>query len=168
MPVQFVAQEADYTTVVASLYDSSSSNQGMEDLKKLSDEGDAKATYLLSRLYYNYKPTDFCPDSIRNLQQLLHVSFDDIKAHQLLKKSVEQDGEDYHSLYELACDYWKGEQRTTAVKKRHGEQAKYYFDKAREYALEANDQNYVSMIDCYLDDYRRWTKNLRDINMKNQ
>ena len=168
VPVQFVAQEADYTTVVASLHDSSLSTQGMEDLKKLSDKGDAKATYLLSRLYYNYKPTDFCPDSIRSLQQSLHISFDDIKAHQLLRKSVEQDSQDYHSLYELACDYWKAEQRTDAVKDRDGNLAKSYFDKAREYAVEANDQKYVSMIDTYLDDYRKWAEIVRRNNLKVQ
>ena len=168
VPVQFVAQKADYTTVVASLHDSSLSNRGLEDLKKLSDEGDAKATYLLSRLYYNYKPTDFCPDSIRSLQQSLHISFDDIKAHQLLRKSVEQDSQDYHSLYELACDYWKAEQRTDAVKDRDGNLAKSYFDKAREYAVEANDQKYVSMIDTYLDDYRKWAEIVRRNNLKVQ
>lgn len=168
VPVQFVAQKADYTTVVASLHDSSLSTQGLEDLKKLSDEGDAKATYLLSRLYYNYKPTDFCPDSIRSLQQSLHISFDDIKAHQLLRKSVEQDSQDYHSLYELACDYWKAEQRTDAVKDRDGNLAKSYFDKAREYAVEANDQKYVSMIDTYLDDYRKWAEIVRRNNLKVQ
>lgn len=168
VPVQFVAQKADYTTVVASLHDSSLSTRGVEDLKKLSDEGDAKATYLLSRLYYNYKPTDFCPDSIRSLQQSLHISFDDIKAHQLLRKSVEQDSQDYHSLYELACDYWKAEQRTDAVKDRDGNLAKSYFDKAREYAVEANDQKYVSMIDTYLDDYRKWAEIVRRNNLKVQ
>lgn len=163
-----VAPEADYTTVVASLHDSSLSTQGMEDLKKLSDKGEAKATYLLSRLYYNYKPTDFCPDSIRSLQQSLHISFDDVKAHQLLRKSVEQDSQDYHSLYELACDYWKAEQRTDAVKDRDGNLAKSYFDKAREYAVEANDQKYVSMIDTYLDDYRKWAEIVRRNNLKVQ
>ena len=166
--IQIERQKANYTTVVASLHDSSLSTRGMEDLKKLSDEGDAKATYLLSRLYYNYKPTDFCPDSIRNFQQSLHISFDDIKAHQLLRKAVEQDGQDYHSLYELACDYWKAEQRTQAVKDRDGNLAKSYFDKAREYAIEANDQKYVSLIDTYLDDYRKWAEIVRRNNLKVQ
>ena len=165
-PIQILEQKANYPSVVASLHDSSSSNQGMEDLKKLSDEGDARATYLLSRLYYSYKPADFCPDSIRSLQKFLHISSDDVMAHQLLRKSVEQDGKDYHSLYELACDYWKGEQRTDAVKNRDGYLAKYYFGKAREYALEANDQKYVSMIDDYLEDYREWCENVRRINLK--
>lgn len=167
-PTPLVTQETDYTSVVASLHESSSSDYGLESLKKLSDEGDAKATFLLSRLYYSYKPTDYCPDSIKNLQQSLHMSFDDIKAHQLLKKSVEQDGNDYHSLYELACDFWKAEQRTKAVEDRDGKLAKSYFDKAREYALEANDQKYVSMIDSYLEDYKKWIENLRRNNLKVQ
>ena len=73
---------------------------------------------------------------------------------------------DYHSLYELACDYWKADQRTDAVKERVGNLAKSYFDKAREYAVEANDQKYVSMIDVYLDSYREWVENVRKINLK--
>ena len=167
-PTPLVTQKTDYTSVVASLYESSSSDNGLESLKKLSDEGNAKATFLLSRLYYSYKPTDYCPDSIKKLQQSLHISFDDIKAHQLLKKSVEQDGNDYHSLYELACDFWKAEQRTEAVEDRDGKLAKSYFDKAREYALEANDQKYVNMIDTYLEDYKKWTENVRRNNLKVQ
>lgn len=161
-----VAQEASYTSVVASLHNSSSSSQVLEDLKRLSEDGDAKATYLLSRLYYRYKPTDYCPDSIRSFQLSLNISSDDMMAHRLLRKSVEQDGNDYHSLYELACDYWKAEQRTDAVKDRDGNLAKFYFDKAREYALEANDQKYVSMIDDYLDDYRKWYEIVRKNNLK--
>ena len=167
-PTPLVTQKTDYTSVVASLYESSSSDNGLESLKKLSDEGNAKATFLLSRLYYSYKPTDYCPDSIKKLQQSIHISFDDIKAHQLLKKSVEQDGNDYHSLYELACDFWKAEQRTEAVEDRDGKLAKSYFDKAREYALEANDQKYVNMIDTYLEDYKKWTENVRRNNLKVQ
>lgn len=170
-PTPYESQKSDNKLHVTSLHALPSSNQGMETLEKLeklSDEGDAKATYLLSRLYYSYKPTDFCPDSIRHLQRSLHISFDDIKAHQLLRKSVEQDGRDYHSLYELACDYWKAEQRTDAVKDRDGNLAKSYFDKAREYAVEANDQKYVSMIDSYLDDYRKWAEIVRRNKLKVQ
>lgn len=163
-----VSQKTDYTSIVASLHDSSTSDQGLEKLKVLSDEGDAKATYLLSRLYYSYKPTDFYPDSIKSLQQSLRISSDDIKAHQLLRKSVEQDDKNYHSLYELACDYWKAEQRTEAVKDRDGKLAKLYFDKARVYAVEANDHKYVSMIDAYLDDYRKWAEIVRRNNLKVQ
>ena len=161
-----LTQTTDYSSAVASLHDPSSSSQGLEDLNKLSDEGDAKATYLLSRLYYSYKPTDFCPDSIKTLQRFLHMPLDDVKAHQLLKKSVEQDDQDYHSLYELACDFWKAEQRTEAVKNREGNLAKYYYDKAREYAVEANDQSYINMIDAYLKDYKKWDNYVRKYNLK--
>ena len=156
VPVQPVAEPTNYESAIATLHESSLSEQGIETLKKLSNEGNAKATYLLSRLYYSYKPTDFCPDSIKSLQLSLHMSLDDVKAHQLLLKSVEQDDKDYHSLYELACDFWKAEQRTEAVKDREGNLAKSYFDMARKYAVEADDQEYVSMIDSYLDDYRKW------------
>lgn len=165
---QEVAQTTDYASAVISLHDSSLSNKGIMDLNRLSDEGDAKATYLLSRLYYSYKPTDYCPDSIRSLQQSLHMSYDDIKAHELLKKSIEQDEKNYHSLYEIACDYWKADQRVKGlspeVKERR--KSKAYFDKAKEYAIEANDQKYVNMIDAFLEDYKRWTDNVRRNNLK--
>ena len=96
------------------------------------------------------------------------MSLDDVKAHQLLQKSVEQDGRDYHSLYELACDFWKADQRTAAVKKREGHLAKSYFDKARDYAVEAKDQRYINMIDAYLKDYEKWDKMVKQNHLKVQ
>ena len=89
---------------------------------------------------------------------------------QLLKKSVEQDGSDYHSLYELACDFWKADQRIEGLSAEVEERrkSKTYFDKAREYAIDANDQKYVSMIDAYLEDYKKWTEILRRNNIKIQ
>ena len=164
-PPIIVTEKANYASATASLHSSSTASKGMEDLKKLSNEGDAKATYLLSRLYYNYKSIDFYPDSMRILQQTLHISCDDVKAHQLLRKSVEQDDKDYHSLYELACDYWKAKQRTIAVKKRNGDLAKSLFEKAREFAVLANDSQYVSMIDNYLSDYKRWIDIAKENNL---
>lgn len=166
LPVTTVA--LNYPSTVAALYNTSSSPQALENLQKLSDKGNAQATFLLSRLYYGYKSFDFCPDSIHNLQQSLHMSLDDVKAHQLLQKSVEQDGGDYHSLYELACDFWKADQRTAAVKKREGHLAKSYFDKARDYAVEAKDQRYINMIDAYLEDYEKWDKMVKQNHLKVQ
>lgn len=153
-------EDINYPSTIVALYSPSASSKALEDLKTLSDNGDAKATFLLSRLYYSYKSFDFCPDTIRRLQLSLHMSLDDVMAHQLLQKSVEQDADDYHSLYELACDYWKADQRTVAVKNREGELAKSYFDKARKYALEADDREYVKMIDAYLSDYQKWRENV--------
>ena len=153
---QTKVEEVTYPSAVASLYSASNTEGALDNLKKLSDEGNAQATYLLSRLYYNYKSFDFCPDSIRNLQQMLIISKNDVIAHQLLQKSVEQDAEDYHSLYELGCDYWKADQRTIAVENREGDLAKSYLDKARELALKANDEEYVKLIDDYLSDYQEW------------
>lgn len=166
-----IVQTKDYSSAVASLYNAPSSSQGLKDLQILSDEGDAKATYLLSRLYYKYKNDTIDPlrpDSIIRLQQILKISSDDVRAHELLEKSVIQDGADYHSLYELACDYWKATQRTEAVKKREGDKAKEYFDKARKYAAEANDLEYIILIDRYFDAYREWLKNMRRIESKEQ
>lgn len=161
--IPYELREADYKSAVASLHDSSTSSQGMDDLKKLSDEGNAKATYLLSRLYYNYKTTDYCPDSISNFQQILHVSFDDNKAHDFLKKSVEQDGKDYHSLFELACDFWKVDQRIKDLGGRdpkEGDMAIRYFHDALVYAKRAHDGLYVKMILSYKKEIDEWLDNV--------
>lgn len=158
-------EEISYPATVTALYSASASDEALENLKKLSDDGNAQATYLLSRLYYNYKSFDYCPDSIQTLQNMLNIPRNDAKAHELLLKSVEQDSADYHSLYELACDYWKADQRTQAVENREGNLAKSYFDKARNLALQANDKKYVKMIEAYLSDYQRWLERVRKNNI---
>ncbi len=156
--------DLNYPSTVAALYSTSLSSQALEDLHKLSNNGNAKATFLLSRLYYSYKASDFCPDSIRRLQQFLQISPDDVKAHQLLQKSVEQNDKDYHSLYELACDYWKAEQRTKAVKRRdanNADKAINYFHDALIYAKAANDRQYAEMISSYRQPIERWLNNVK-------
>ena len=155
-----------YPSAIVALHDPVQPERGLKELENLSDSGDAKATFLLSRLYYEYKEyryknrteTDYCPDSIIELQNSLHITHNDKKAHHLLQKAVSQDSTDYHSLYELACDYWKAKQRVEALE-RDGKLAKHYFDKAREYADKADNQQYVKMIDSYLKAYQEWLKN---------
>lgn len=157
-----------YTSTIAALYSPSASTQALEDLTLLSDRGNAKATFLLSRLYYNYKDSinDVCPDSIRNLQQILHIPHDDIMAHQLLKKSVEQDGKDYHSLYELACDFFLAKQRTIAVEKRNAanvDKAIGYFHDAAIYAKAAHDNVYAEKISSCRKSIEEWIGNVRNM-----
>lgn len=156
----------DYSSTVASLYKASESAQGLENLKKLSNEGDARAAFLLSRLYYKYKAHDYCPDSIIHLQKSVNISFDDSLAHELLLKSIELNNRDYHYLFELACDYWKADERIATIEEREGRLAKSYFDEARKYAIEAGDQKYINMIDDYLKDYNKWMDNVSKYNLK--
>lgn len=139
--------------------------EGLATLERLSQKGDGKATYILSRLYFKSKlPDDFCVDSILKLQKKSGVSYDNNKAHRLLLDAVSQDPKNYYALYELACDFWKADQRTEAVSERNGEIAENYFRKAYSYAKEANDSRYVGMIGDYLQKIEEWKANLEEIN----
>lgn len=154
-----------YASAVALLH-GSNPKEALDSLEKLSKQGDAKATFLVSRLYYKYKNekgiTDFCPDSISMFQKRLHLASNDMKAHRLLEISVEQDDRDYHSLYELACDYWKADQRIEGLSTKPEERlrAKPYFKKALEYARLANDEKYVEEIQNKLDDCEKFERNV--------
>lgn len=139
-------------------------DKGMETLQKLSDEGNAQATYLLSRIYFKSKlADDFVPDTITSLQNKLRIRINNKKAHHLLLKAVDQDPKNYHALYEFACDYWKADQRTDAVPERDGDRAESYFHQALSYAKEANDGFYIERISSYLADIKRWRENLTKI-----
>ena len=125
------------------------------------------AMYLLSRLYFKSKiPNDYCPDSIRSMQEALNIVPDNHEAHRLLQEVVRRDPHNYQALYELACDYWKADQRTDAVSERDGKLAEKYFTEAFTYAKEANDNLYESMIDSYMDRVREWKANLKKINTR--
>lgn len=137
----------------------------LEVLQEQSGKGDANATYLLSRLYFRSKlQDDYCPDSIRVMQKNLNIQCDNIKAHRLLQDAVKQGPRNYQALYELACDYWKADQRTEAVSARDGDKAEQYFNLARNYATEANDSCYLQMIDAYLADVSTWRENIKAMN----
>lgn len=139
----------------------------LEYLERKSLAGDSKATYLWSRLLFKSRlKGDYCPDSITRLQKKLGVKCDNIEAHNLLKKAVRQDSKNYYAMYELACDYWKADQRTEAVPNRKGEEAKELFEKSLSYAYTDNNTLYINMIQKYLKDVGKWEENLRKINMK--
>ena len=144
-----VKEDINYTTTVAALYSPSQSSHALENLQKLSDNGNAKATFLLSMLYYNYKENEICPDSILRLQDLLHITKNDSIAHELHIKTVEQDSNDYHSLYELACDLFDCDERIASLKNREDVKAKKLFVKAKGLAVMANDQKYIKKIESY-------------------
>lgn len=150
-----------YDSVVAEMNDGQSAVEILKEMRELSDRGDDKATYMLSRLLFRSKSaTDYMPDSILSMQERLGLKTDYAQAHALLQKAVKQNGENYFALYELACDYWKAYVRTPVVKERDKDKAKQYFLKAREYASKANDTRYVDMIDTYLSQVKQLEDNL--------
>lgn len=122
-------------------------------LKDLANNGDANATYLLSRLYFSRVHNEYDADSIRIMRQSLTdaggIKTDFVKAHELLLKVVELNPHDYHALYELGRDCLAG------VSRDHEKEltiedfrlANDYYTKALEYAKAQGDQDYIERIE---------------------
>lgn len=164
-PIPPVVVTPDYGSVVAALHNPTSATKAIEQLRSLSNQGDAKATFLLSRLLFHSKLAgDYCPDSIQAMQLSLHIATDNNEAHQLLLKATEQEPTNYQALYELACDYWKADQRTDAVMERNGQKAEELFNKAKALAQKKGDNLYVDMINAYLLKIKEWKANIQLIN----
>ena len=156
-----VIKTISYSEALNALRQPEESSKGLEYLSQLSDEGDGEATYLLSRLYFqSHMNEDTTPDSISAMRKGSGLKTDNIKAHALLKKSIDQNPKNYQALFDLACDYWKAEQRTEAVTKRDGDKAEQYFNEALKYAQESGDEEYVNLINGYLDKIGQWRENL--------
>lgn len=153
-----------FGSAIAALHRAATASEGFAQLESLSKDGNANATYLVSRLYFKSKlKDDYCPDSITRMQKMLKIGVDNRKAHRLLEISIEQNPRNYQALYELACDYWKGAQRTEAVQKRDADKAIDCFCKAMDHARRANDRQYIRMITGYRADIVKWLDNVKDI-----
>lgn len=153
-----------YGSAIAALHRAATASEGFAQLESLSKDGNDNATYLVSRLYFKSKlKDDYCPDSITRMQKMLKIGVDNRKAHRLLEISIEQNPRNYQALYELACDYWKGAQRTEAVQKRDADKAIDCFCKAMDHAKRANDRLYIRMITGYRADIVKWLDNVKDI-----
>ncbi|WP_288275946.1 serine/threonine-protein kinase [uncultured Prevotella sp.] len=153
-----------FGSAIAALHRAATASEGLAQLESLSKDGNADATYLVSRLYFKSKlKDDYCPDSITRMQKMLKIGVDNRKAHRLLEISIEQNPRNYQALYELACDYWKGAQRTEAVQKRDADKAIDCFCKAMDHAKRANDRQYIRMITGYRADIVKWLDNVKDI-----
>lgn len=128
--------------------------EGIKLLTELSDNLDADATYLLSRIYFKSKSaSDVSPDSVKAMQKSLDIQIDNSKAHQLLLKTLEINPNDYRALYELGCDYLGGEDRTDAVE-RDIEKADKYFTDALKQAIEMGDNDYIEMVHKQTEKYK--------------
>lgn len=151
----------DYATVVSHMRDTVNypGVMTLTALQALSESGSSEASFLLSQLYFkSNSPSDYCPDSIMNLKEILKVSPDNRRAFDLLNKAVEQDPTNYHALYELGLDYWNFK-RTDAVDKDERYKGEQYFQKAKEYAVKASDTRYMESINSILDSYQEWKEN---------
>ena len=144
--------------------------EGLEMLNRLSDNGDAKATYLLSRLYFKSKlENEYIEDWIKEIQKNAKVEINNTTAHKFLMKAYEQDSTDYHILYEVGCEFWKLDQRTDAEQiaryskdKKCVEESRIkaigFFKKAEMYAKKANDSIYLELLSQRFNKIRTWCK----------
>ncbi len=131
---------------------SDTAKKGLAFLNEMVLKNDADAVYLLSRLYFGRNNSEYDPDSIRNMRQILldggFIESDYKKAHALLQKTIEINPKDYHALYELGRDCLAGLNREHEIdlKQEDFKQANEYYTKALEYAKEANDVDYIERI----------------------
>lgn len=139
-----------YLHTVSDLKNTVTAEQGLSQLNQLmvssSPEISYQATFLLSRLYFeNQADQSEVPDSIEQMQKALDgvLQIDNKKAHALLLEAVKINGEDYHSLYELGCNYMSKGKR--GVTKDLG-MAKKYLLKAKTLAEHAGDKDYQDRI----------------------
>ena len=80
-----------FGSAIAALHRAATASEGFAQLESLSKDGNANATYLVSRLYFKSKlKDDYCPDSITRMQKMLKIGVDNRKAHRLLEISIEQ------------------------------------------------------------------------------
>lgn len=153
------------SAVVEELKSPDTATGALGNLKALSANGNDKATYLLSRLMFRSKlADDYCPDSISQMQANLKIPMNPNEAHRLLITATDQNPKNYYALFELACDYWKAEQRTEAVPERDGNKAEELFSKTLTFAKEAGDKKYTEMAATYLADIKKWKENIQSIN----
>lgn len=147
IPVSKLASNGSgYVETIAMLHSADKAKDGINELEKLSNNGDAQATYLLSRLYFKSKAAqDYCPDSILQMQSNSGISIDNGKAHQLLEQTIQQDPSSYKALFELGCDYFGGASRASEYN-RDLKEALRLFKEALPYAQQANDGEFISRI----------------------
>ena len=146
-PISSLAtNDGGYVGAIAMLHSSDKAKDGFDELQKLSDNGNAQATYLLSRLYFKSQASqDYCPDSILQMQSNTGISIDNGKAHQLLEQTIQQDPSNYKALFELGCDYFGGASRASEYN-RDLKEALRLFKEALPYAQQANDGEFISRI----------------------
>ena len=136
-----------YTSAVEKLKSQDSAQNGLKELEALSNAGDYEATYLLSRLKFdakNKRNFDNIPDSIWTLQLTSKVKTDNRQAHELLKKAVSLNPNDYNSLYALGVDYLIGDRET--FEGRQINESKRCLDRALQLAQEEGDQDIIQNI----------------------
>lgn len=140
-----------YAQAVALLGNEVNAQKGFDYLLELATNGSHvsknesyQAKYLLSRLYFSYDvDSSEQPDSIKQYRTRLGISSDNVKSHKLLEEAISLIDNDYHSLYELGCNYMSSNKRGA---NKDLEKAKNYLTKALKEAEYAGDKIYQNRI----------------------
>lgn len=127
---------------------------GFARLKEMSDNGNVRAKFVLSRLYAVSSGSFTLDNDFVIMQANLkdEVKQDPAEAHRLLGEIIKVKPDHYPALYELACDYYEGK-ALTGGEERNLKYAKTLLDKAYKYATEAEDPVYVNKVSALLRKY---------------
>lgn len=136
------------------LLNPSEAKAGFAKLKEMSDKGNIRAKYILSRLYAVSSGPFTLNDEFVTMQANLkgEVTQNPAKAHNLLGEIIKAKPDHYQALYDLACDYYEGE-ALTGGEARNLRYAKDLLDKAYKYASEAEDPVFINKVSALLRKY---------------
>jgi serine/threonine-protein kinase len=138
-----------YDQAVKLLATTITAQQGLLLLDSLHRSGNYKATFLLSRLYFN-KSGEYALQEVKRMKKSLSIGCDNRKAHKLLEEAVSMNGDDYKSLYELGSDYLAGDIRTNIGNSRKLLKSYHLLSKAYAKAKENRDGLYERLIKTQL------------------
>lgn len=135
--------------VKSQLMESSKAKEGYENLKKLVNEGNVEAKFILSQLYAVSVGSATVNDDFVIMQENLEgvVKPDAKKSHALLLEVEKADSEYYPALYELGCDYYIGAERGVTM---NLDVAENYLLRAFDYAQKKKDPIYKNRIKSLL------------------
>lgn len=114
------------------LMDKTTAQEGLTMLNDLVKQGDYRATFLKSRLYFdpsgNSNDQKFYDANWSKMRQNCGLSTDNTEAHRLLMKAYGIKDNDYVALYQLGCDFMSGKRGC----ERNAGCARWCFDQAFE------------------------------------
>lgn len=133
------AHKNTYSQAVKLLSNKDNATEGLEMLKNLAADKDYNSVFLLSRLYFNssesVKIGPFA-DSVALFRANLDMPEQNKTAHELLKKAISINSEDYKALFELGCDF-KSKKRGATF---DIDSAYFYLNKAKQAAIKTGAQ----------------------------
>jgi serine/threonine-protein kinase len=140
-----VVTESPYDSAVRLLKNESTAMDGFKQLQQLANEDDAKAVFLLSRLYFRSgeeADNQGQEDTLQDVRTRIGIGINNEYAHELLVKAVSLDRGNYQAEYELGCDYKSNRRGTT----RQNDSAYIHLSTALTNAKAMHDAEFVDKI----------------------